>query len=157
MKIKLPLVFVMSVLVAGTLAGCTPTAAQPSRPPTAKAPAAAGPDAKTASISLGTVVVDGSGHTAYFFDHDSANSGKSDCTGGCSATWPAITSASKAPTVTGITGTVATIPAADGKFQITINGLPIYTFAGDSAAGDSSGQGVGGIWWVASSTGTEIK
>jgi predicted lipoprotein with Yx(FWY)xxD motif len=160
MKTKLPLLFGMSLVVAGILAGCTATTPTPSAAPSApvaKAPAATTVDAKTASISLGTVVVDGSGHTAYFFDKDTKGTTTSACTGGCAATWPAITSASKSPKVTGITGTVATIPANGGKFQITINGMPIYDFSGDSAAGDSNGQGVGGIWWAAGPDGTEVK
>jgi predicted lipoprotein with Yx(FWY)xxD motif len=160
MKTKLPLVFVMTMLVAATLAGCTATAAAPTSAPSApvaKAPVAAAADAKTASISLGKVIVDGSGHTAYFFDKDTKGSTTSACTGGCAATWPAITSASATPKVTGITGTVATIPSAGGKFQITVNGMPIYDFSGDSAAGDSNGQGVAGIWWAAGPDGTEVK
>jgi predicted lipoprotein with Yx(FWY)xxD motif len=113
-------------------------------------------DASTASTSLGTVIVDGQGHTAYFFDKDTKGEMTSACTGACAAIWPAITSTSATPKIKGITGTVATIP--DGsKFQITVNGLPIYTFASDSASGDVMGQGVQGIWWAASPAGTEIK
>jgi predicted lipoprotein with Yx(FWY)xxD motif len=157
MNNKLPLVFVVSALVAGTLAGCSSPAAQAPTAPGAKAPVAAAAGAKTASIALGKVIVDGSGHTAYFFDHDSANSGKSACTGGCSATWPAITSSSKSPTISGVTGTVGTIPDGAGKFQITVDGMPLYTYSGDSASGNSNGQGIGGIWWVAGADGKEIK
>jgi predicted lipoprotein with Yx(FWY)xxD motif len=54
-------------------------------------------------------------------------------------------------------GTVGTIPDGAGKFQITVNGLPIYTYSGDSASGDTNGQGIGGIWWAAGADGKEIK
>ena len=160
MKTKLPLALALTLLVAASLAGCTATATTPTTAPSApapKAPAATTMDAKTASISLGTVIVDGSGHTAYFFDKDTKGTTTSACSGGCAATWPAITSASATPKVTGITGTVATIPSTGGKFQITVNGMPIYDFSGDSAAGDSNGQGVAGIWWAAGPDGTEVK
>ena len=95
--------------------------------------------------------------TAYSFDKDTAHSGSSACSGQCAATWPAITVISSTPTVTGITGTVGTIMGiADGK-QITINGRPIYTFAKDMVPGDTKGQGVGGVWYVVSPVGDEIK
>jgi predicted lipoprotein with Yx(FWY)xxD motif len=55
-----------------------------------------------------------------------------------------------------VTGTVATITGANGAKQVTLNGLPLYTFAGDSAAGDVTGQGVGKIWWVVGADGTKI-
>jgi hypothetical protein len=44
----------------------------------------------------------------------------------------------------------------DGDPQITINGRPVYTYAGDDGPGDLSGQGVGGIWHVVAPDGTEI-
>jgi predicted lipoprotein with Yx(FWY)xxD motif len=157
MNKKISLALVVSALVAGTLAGCSSPAAQPTSAPAAKAPAATSVAAKAASNSLGNVIVDGSGHTAYFFDKDTANSGKSACAAGCSATWPAITTSSKTPTVSGVSGTIGTIPAGTGKFQVTVDGMPIYTYSGDSATGDTNGQGIGGIWWVAGSDGKEIK
>ena len=44
-----------------------------------------------------------------------------------------------------------------GKFQITVDGMPIYSYSGDSSSGDTNGQGIGGIWWVAGAKGKEIK
>jgi predicted lipoprotein with Yx(FWY)xxD motif len=105
-------------------------------------------------LPLGKVVVDGKGMTAYFYDRDTANSGVSACTGGCASTWPAITTTSAAPTVVGITGKVGIIASSK---QITINGRPIYTYLYDTAPGATVGQGVGGIWYVISPTGVEIK
>jgi len=115
---------------------------------------ATGTDAGIAKTSLGTIVVDGKGMTAYFFDRDTANSGASSCTGGCAAAWPAITSASATPSVSGITGTVGIIAATK---QITINGRPIYTYAFDTAPGMTKGQGVGEVWYVLSASGEEMK
>ena len=107
---------------------------------------------KTADTSLGTVVVDGTGLTVYVFDKDTQNSGKSSCSGACVAQWPAVESDSATPSVQGVTGTVGTITGVDGKQQVTLDGWPLYTFAGDSSAGDVTGQGVGGIWWAVSPT-----
>jgi predicted lipoprotein with Yx(FWY)xxD motif len=110
---------------------------------------------KTASTSLGTVVVDQTGRTVYYFEKDTANSGKSACTGGCASIWPAVT-VSGTPTATGVTGKLGTITRADGTKQITLGGHPLYMYSGDSKAGDVAGQGVMGIWFVVSPSGEEI-
>ena len=125
--------------------------------PAAETPAAAASsDLSTADSSLGTIVVDGKGMTAYYFTKDTKDSGVSACAGDCATAWPAIETTSDTPTVDGVTGTVGTIPAADGGKQITINGMPIYTFAKDMAAGDVNGQGANGVWWVIAPDGTMI-
>lgn len=141
------------LLAAGVLAvaltGCASSA------PT---PAGAPPDAPlhTASTSLGEIVVDGAGMTAYVFDKDTAGAGASACTGSCVGQWPAIVTDSASPKVEGITGDVGTIELANGSKQVTLDGLPLYTYAGDSAPGDTNGQGVGNIWWVVDSSGAKV-
>ena len=117
---------------------------------------AATPDLKTAGTSLGTVVVDGKGMTVYYYDKDTPNSGKSTCNAGCITAWPAVPAASSTPVVDGVTGTVGTITRDDGTLQVTINGLPVYTYAKDTKAGDVTGQGVGGIWWVVAPNGDKV-
>jgi predicted lipoprotein with Yx(FWY)xxD motif len=110
---------------------------------------------RTASTSLGTVVVDGAGMTVYEFDKDTKGSGTSACSGGCLKLWPAVP-ASGTPTLTGVSGTVGTITRDDGTTQVTLNGHPLYTYANDAKAGDVTGQGVGGIWWVVGPDGSEM-
>ena len=99
--------------------------------------AAGGATLKTASTSLGTVVVDSAGKTVYFFDKDTKNSGKSACTGGCAGLWPAVTTTSSSPTVTGVSGKVGTITRPDGTKQVTLDGHPLYTYSGDSGPAPS--------------------
>ncbi|MFF2052485.1 hypothetical protein ACFVU2_12870 [Leifsonia sp. NPDC058194] len=111
---------------------------------------------KTGDTSLGTVVVDGKGLTVYVFDKDTQNAGTSSCSGACAAQWPAVESDSAKPDVSGVTGTVGTITGVDGNKQVTLDGRPLYTFAGDSSAGDVTGQGVGGIWWAVMPDGSKI-
>lgn len=120
------------------------------------APSSSGAVLKTGSTSLGTVVVDGKGLTAYVFDKDTANSGTSVCSGACAAQWPAIEAGGDHPAVAGVTGTVGTITGIDGNKQVTLNGHPLYTFVHDSSAGDVTGQGFLGIWWVVGPNGTKI-
>ncbi len=51
---------------------------------------------------------------------------------------------------------VGTIDAPSGT-QLTVNQLPLYTFAADAAPGDVNGQGVGGVWWAAGADGNPIQ
>ncbi|WP_249295848.1 hypothetical protein [Agrococcus sp. Marseille-Q4369] len=54
------------------------------------------------------------------------------------------------------TGELGTIVGVDGATQVTLNGWPLYDFAGDSAAGDVAGQGVNDVWWVLSPAGERM-
>jgi hypothetical protein len=52
-----------------------------------------------------------------------------------------------------VTGALTTFARPDGKMQVAINGRPLYYFAADSKAGDTTGQGFAGKWFVATPTG----
>ena len=109
----------------------------------------------TAESDLGTIVVDDQGMTVYVFDQDTQGSGESSCSGVCLSNWPPVT-AGEAPALDGVTGDVDTITGTDGSTQVTLDGWPLYYFAGDSAAGDTSGQGVDDVWWVVGADGEKI-
>lgn len=171
MKRNFARVVLFGAVGLAALAGCgqqsTPAAPpQTSSAASSSAAAGAGPGSmpasaaasvlKTSVTSLGTVVVDGRGMTVYYFGKDTANSGKSACTGGCVAMWPAVTAASSTPAVDAVTGKVGTITRDDGKMQVTVNGLPVYTFSNDMAPGDVKGQGVGGIWSAVAPDGDKV-
>ncbi|MCK3770332.1 hypothetical protein MZK47_11685 [Microbacterium aerolatum] len=113
-------------------------------------------DLKLAETSLGEVVVTGSGMTAYMFDNDTQGTDTSACTGACLQNWPPIIASGDAPVGDGITGELGTIETADGQMQVTLNGWPLYLFAGDSAAGDVNGQAVQDVWWVVDAAGEKI-
>ncbi|WP_309127927.1 hypothetical protein [Microbacterium sp.] len=110
----------------------------------------------TADSSLGEIVVDGEGMTVYMFDSDTQNAGASTCEGQCAENWPAVTVEGDAPELDGVTGEVGTITGVDGATQVTLNGWPLYYFAGDSAPGDVKGQGVNDVWWVLSPAGERM-
>jgi predicted lipoprotein with Yx(FWY)xxD motif len=104
---------------------------------------------ESSSTSLGSFLTGPNGMTLYFFTKDSAD--KSTCSGQCATFWPALTVTSGG-TVTGpadATAGFATIARADGTTQVTYNHMPLYYFASDKAAGDTKGQGVQGVWFVA--------
>lgn len=89
------------------------------------------------------------GLSLYVFANDSP--GVSTCTGGCAGNWPALTAATgqSVAGAAGASGTFATITRADGSLQVTYNDAPLYYFAGDSAPGDTNGDGIGGVWSLA--------
>lgn len=106
-----------------------------------------------ADSDLGTVLVDGDGATLYVFDNDDVDT--SACTEGCLDTWPPVL-ADAVEAGEGVTADLATFTREDGRVQATANGLPLYRFASDAGPGDTQGQGVGGVWWVADATGAAI-
>ncbi|RYY76851.1 MAG: hypothetical protein EOO52_04980 [Gammaproteobacteria bacterium] len=83
------------------------------------------------------------GFTLYTFDNDTA--GVSNCSGTCLTNWPALIANE---------GAVAQPPyslitRASGEKQWALNDMPLYFFLGDTAAGETKGEGVGGKWLVA--------
>jgi len=159
--------FALAALLSGCGGGTatTPTSAAPATSaPTessASAPASSAPasaaELTVAQSSAGQIVVAGQGLSVYYFTKDTKDSGTSACTADCLLAWPPVTSTTATPTVDGVTGKVGTIPTADGKMQVTINGMPIYYYAKDKAAGDITGQGVGGVWYLVAPSGEMIK
>ncbi len=115
-----------------------------------------GAELSVASSTLGEIVVNDKGMTVYAFDKDTQGTNKSACDGACADLWPAVTTQSNSPSMDGVTGTVGTIDAIGGGKQVTLNGWPLYTYAKDSGAGDVTGQGVQGIWWVVDPSGQKI-
>lgn len=136
--------------------GLVATAPATSAPAPTKGTTGAAVSLGTATTSLGTIVVDGKGMTVYEFGTDVQGGDSSTCTGQCATNWPAVPGGTSAPTLKGVTGTVGTIKGVDGKPQLTLNGWPLYYYVGDAAAGQTSGQGVGNVWWVLSPAGDPI-
>ena len=102
------------------------------------------------------IVVDGDGMTVYVFDKDTPGSGTSACSGGCLQAWPPVVADSESPTVEGVSGEVGTITRDDGTLQVTLEGYPLYLWQNDTAPGDTTGQGVQGVWWVVTPDGTKV-
>jgi len=104
---------------------------------------------------MGNVVADEDGWLLYRFDSDSSDPPTSNCEGDCAKIWPpALTDAD--PVLTGIDeADVGTVNRPDGTRQLTIDGWPIYYYAGDEEPGQWKGQGVGGTWFVIQPDGTK--
>jgi predicted lipoprotein with Yx(FWY)xxD motif len=147
---------------SGTTAASTPAPAAPVAP-SAAAPSSAAPAPSSAAATvmthtgtLGTYLVDGSGKTLYLYTPDISTT--STCTAACAAAWPPLTVTGTPGAGTGAQSSLlGTSPRADGTTQVTYNGHPLYYFAADKAAGDTTGQGVMSIWYVLGATGNAIK
>ena len=100
-----------------------------------------------------TILVDTRGMTLYRWSTDTgANKGKINCVGGCATVWPpfVLTGGATSPVPgPGVIGTLTTLANPEGKgTQVLYNGWPLYFYAKDQAPGDTTGQGVGGKWFV---------
>jgi predicted lipoprotein with Yx(FWY)xxD motif len=111
--------------------------------------------ATATSATLGTILVDSKGRTLY---HNTKESGSTIvCTAACATTWPPLTiAAGTSPTwAAGLTGSkFSTVARADGTTQVGYANWPLYTYSGDTKAGDTNGQGVGGVWYAVTAAGT---
>jgi len=112
----------------------------------ANAPAPATTTAlKTRTIGGTTVLTNSKGFTLYSFAPDTPTTSK--CYETCAAYWPPVLSTTAAGA--GVPGTVRTIKRTDGSEQLTYNGHPLYTYAGDTAPGQANGNNInlnGGLW-----------
>lgn len=98
---------------------------------------------------LGHVLTDAEGMTLYVFSNDEMN--VSNCTGGCAEAWPPLTVEGENVPVAplAIPGEFGTTEREDGSLQVTYNGWPLYGWQNDEAPGDTTGQAVNDVWWVA--------
>jgi len=110
------------------------------------------PTIKVASSDLGDILVDAKGMTLYLYTPDGENIDVSQCTGGCASAWPPLT-AKKARVGKGLDASFVTV---NGDQQVAYNNHLLYYFGGDSAKGDTNGQGVGGVWFVVGADGSAI-
>ncbi|MFI5188053.1 MAG: hypothetical protein ACHQF0_15085 [Chitinophagales bacterium] len=106
------------------------------------------------NTALGKILTDKDGRTLYSFANDA--SGQSSCTGNCESIWPAfnvdnLTAGDLGDPDLKITD-FASITSSSGKKQLTYKGWPLYYYSpggNPEAAGQTSGEGILGLWFVA--------
>jgi len=98
--------------------------------------------------SAGSVLASSRGLTLYYYTADKPGSGKSVCTGSCASAWPPLAAPVRAPAGVRLPGPLGMITRPGGLRQVTINGYPIYRYAGDKAPGQAAGNGIEGAWHV---------
>jgi predicted lipoprotein with Yx(FWY)xxD motif len=101
------------------------------------APAMEGDTAK------GKVLVDEKGMTLYIFDKDEPN--KSNCYDQCAVNWPPLL-VKEGETAE---GDWTIVERTDGTRMWAYKGKPLYLWIKDTRPGDITGDGVGGVWHLA--------
>ncbi|MFA6177888.1 MAG: hypothetical protein WC694_03300 [Candidatus Paceibacterota bacterium] len=99
--------------------------------------------------TLGSFLVASNGMTLYLFTKDTV-ANVSTCYDTCAVNWPPYTVSAdqNLSADEGINGVLATTTRTDGSKQLTYNGIPLYFWKFDKVVGDTTGQNVGGVWFV---------
>jgi predicted lipoprotein with Yx(FWY)xxD motif len=98
-----------------------------------------------------TVLTNVQGMTLYYFKSDTPT--KTACTGTCAGIWPPLlfTGTGSPTSATTLPGTLTVFSDANGQ-QVEYNGHQLYTYSGDTAPGQTNGEGFKGVWFVANSS-----
>ncbi len=131
-------------------AGSSNTSATPAATPTSSSNSSVMIKTTTATVKgkSQTILTNADGKTLYYFTSDTATTAA--CASGCISTWPPLLfngSGSPASAST-LSGTLSVQADANGS-QVEYNGHPLYIFSGDTAAGQTNGEGLFGKWFVA--------
>jgi predicted lipoprotein with Yx(FWY)xxD motif len=163
MFLKRSFVIALSVFIVMFIAACgssTTTGGgaygSGSTNPPATTPPQTGGSSSSAVIQTATVTINGQsktvltnakGLTLYYFTSDSAT--QSALSRNCLRVWPPLLfSGSGGPTSSSsLSGKLSVQTDVNGN-QIEYNGHPLYTFSGDSAPGQTNGEGLYGVWFV---------
>ena len=112
------------------------------------------PVVKTATATVAgkseTILVGENGMTLYHYTPDKGT-GEATCTAQCLVNWPPLllpAGVVKPTGEKGVTGTLGTVTSTAGGMQVTYNGWPLYFWSRDKVPGDTTGQNVGGKWFV---------
>jgi predicted lipoprotein with Yx(FWY)xxD motif len=155
-KLAIPLASALLATACGSAAASSPSSA-----PAAGSSAGAsttGTVISTQAGSAGAFLTAGPGRAVYLWAADGMN--MSACSGACAAAWPPVPATGTLTATGGAKASdLGTITRSDGTKQATYDGHPLYYFVGDSAAGQTNGQGsdnFGAKWWLVAPSGAKI-
>jgi predicted lipoprotein with Yx(FWY)xxD motif len=97
---------------------------------------------------LGKILVGANQMTLYTYDKDTKGADTSACKGGCIANWPPfVAEEGAAPEGE---WTIVNVTDKDGaaKKMWAYDGWPLYYYVKDAKAGDTTGDGAGGVWHI---------
>lgn len=148
---------------AAAPAAPAPSATSATPDPATSAPAAGGSPASgqpatTSAVTartaqgLGSIVTDDKGLTLYRFDKDQPNPSKWTCSGACTKTWLPVIVPESVQT-SGVEKSLLGTVHRNGMTQLTLAGWPLYRYTGDTAAGQTNGQGKDGEWYAVTPSG----
>jgi len=108
---------------------------------------------------LGSILVDDKGRTLYLFEADTST--KSTCSGSCAVAWPPLLTSGAPKAGTGAKADLlGTTARSKGATEVTYNGHPLYYYAGDTTAGDTTGEELnqfGAKWYVLNAAGDKVE
>lgn len=100
--------------------------------------------------TLGNYLIGYNGMTLYLYTKDTGKD--STCYDQCAVNWPPYIVGPEDNVTNVKEGVdpkkVGTTIRTDGKIQVTYNGHPLYFWKNDKQSGDTTGQGVGEVWYV---------
>lgn len=98
---------------------------------------------KSSDVGGQMILTDANGMTLYIFDKDAP--GVTNCYEQCAVNWPPlIADASATPE-----GEFTLVDRTDGTKMWAYKGWPLYYWKDDVNPGDTTGDGVGGVWHLA--------
>jgi predicted lipoprotein with Yx(FWY)xxD motif len=118
------------------------------------APASGSATVSTADSQYGKILVDADGHTLYLYtpNHGTTNS----VPAAILAAWPLLQAHGTPVPGQGIDAAKLTTAEQSDGVYVAYNGNLLYHFSGDTAAGQTNGQGLGGVWYVVSAAGDKV-
>lgn len=137
-------VALIAAACGGSSTSATTTTAAPasgsSSPPTSSAGATSMELVRSGTISGKAALVSSTGFALYTYALDKP--GKIGCTGACTSSWPPLL-VPKGDTLSMSVSGLGTEQRPDnGGLQVTYKGSPLYTFSGNTEAGQNNGAGI---------------
>lgn len=113
------------------------------------------------SAAHGDYIADVAGMSLYMFENDdrgeNGTAAVSNCYDQCAENWPPLILDGEIDAAEGVEAElIGTTERTDGSLQVTYGGYPLYYFVRDESAGDTTGQGVGEVWYLVSPDGEII-
>ncbi|HWE08176.1 MAG TPA: hypothetical protein VG325_02405 [Solirubrobacteraceae bacterium] len=112
------------------------------------------------ATSLGSILATAGGRTIYVFGRDGRNRDRCAAINGCLSVWPMVTSSGRPLAGPGASRALLGTIRVHGATQVTYAGRPLYTYAGDTAAGETGYVGIsqfGGAWLAVTGHGRLVK
>ena len=146
-------IFGAGIVAATLIAGCGGGGGGGSSNPLVGNPGGGNPAAplSTAMLKGSPGFVSSSGMTVYVFDGDLATPNNSQCNGACAGVWPPVR-----PPAGAMPSGWSVVTRQDSSKQLAFNTRPLYTYTGDSASGQTNGDGLnafGAVWHIARTAG----
>jgi predicted lipoprotein with Yx(FWY)xxD motif len=145
-----PITIFLAALSAAALTGVAASASAHTAHGVKLAAATAGAKVQVRHTSLGNVLVNGRGFTLYAFSRDGRNHDRCMSISGCHGVWPLDRTHGRPVAGRGVhRSMLGTIHLAGVVTQVTYAGHPLYTYSGDSSAGQTYYVGAsqfGGTW-----------